>query len=122
MRDKVVFFILGALLATLAYFVGDINLSAHNTEVEGLQIIPKLLVKEIQAESIMVGFSDTYRIRMEANHKAATIGLLSPNGTQRIALWVLKEPGEDGTFIAIRDDTGKTRIMDTRSVEIFHQE
>ena len=30
MRDKIVFFILGALLATLAYFAGDIQLSAQN--------------------------------------------------------------------------------------------
>ena len=115
MRDRVVFFTLGALLATLAYFAGDIHLSAENE----LEVISKLFVKELIAESIVVGYSDTHRIRMEANHEAATIGLLSSNGTQRIALWVLKEPGEDGTFIAIRDDTGKTRVMDTSSVNRF---
>ncbi len=120
MRDKVVFFILGALLATLAYFVGDINLSAEND----IEVLPQLLVKNLQAESIMVGFSDTYRIRMAANHDETTIGLLSPNGKQEIALWVIKETeGETGeAFIAIRDDTDKIRIMNTSSVEIFHQE
>ena len=123
MRDKVVFFILGALLATLAYFVGDINLSADN-ELDNLEVIPKLLVKNLAAESIQVGFSDTYRIHMAANHDEATIGLLSPNGKQEIALWVLKETeGEAGeAFIAIRDDTDKIRIMNTSSVDIFHQE
>ena len=123
MKDKVVFFILGALLATLAYFVGDINLSADN-ELDGLEVIPKLLVKNLQAESILVGFSDTYRIRIAANHESATIGFLSTNGKQEIALWVLKETeGEAGeAFIAIGDATGKFRIMNTSSVDIFHQD
>ena len=45
MRDRVVFFILGALLATLAYFAGDMHLSADNFEVGEHQVIPNLLVK-----------------------------------------------------------------------------
>ena len=45
MTDKVVFFILGALLATLAYFAGDMHLSAENE----LEVIPKLLVKKISS-------------------------------------------------------------------------
>ena len=72
MRDRVVFFILGALLATLAYFAGDMHLSADNE----LEVIPNLLVKKLVAESIEVGFSDTYRIRMVAGDDSATIGLL----------------------------------------------
>lgn len=44
MRDRIIFFVLGALLATLAYFAGDIQLSSHDTEIEGYRIIPKLLV------------------------------------------------------------------------------
>ena len=118
MTDKVVFFILGALLATLAYFAGDMHLSAENE----LEVIPKLLVKKLIAESIEVGFSDTYRIRMIANHKSASVNLLSDNKKKHIALIITKEAGEDGAFIAIRDDTGRTRIMDVSSVNRFHQE
>ena len=118
MRDRVVFFILGALLATLAYFAGDMHLSADNE----LEVIPNLLVKKLVAESIEVGFSDTYRIRMVAGDDSAGIGLLSPNGKQHIALIVNKETGEDGAFITIGDDTGKIRFMDTSSVNRFNQE
>ena len=118
MRDRIIFFVLGALLATLAYFAGDMQLSAHNTEIKGMQIIDKLLVREIQAKSILVGYSDTYQIRIDANHKGAILSLLSPNKTQDIILVVSKETGV-GTFISIRDDTGKTRFMDTSSVNRF---
>ena len=51
MRDKIVFFILGAILATTAYFAGDMRLSADNQQGE-FKVIPKLIVQELQAESI----------------------------------------------------------------------
>ena len=114
MKDKVVFFILGALLATLAYFAGDRHLSADND----LNVIPNLLVKELVAESIQVGFSDTYSIRMTADDNSAEVSL-SNSGKKFISLILSKEAG---AFIAIRDDNGKIRIMDTSSVNRFHQE
>jgi hypothetical protein len=98
MRDRVLFFILGALLATFAYLAGDMHLSAHNFEVDGLELIPKLLVKELIAESIEIGFSDTYHIRMGFDDDLARIDLLSPNEEQRIALIVTEETGEDGAL------------------------
>ena len=36
MKDKIVFFILGALLATLAYFVGDIDTLTAEEKVSGI--------------------------------------------------------------------------------------
>ena len=124
MRDRIIFFVLGALLATLAYFAGDMQLSAHNVEKEGMQFISSLLTegiltKQIVAESIVVGFKGDYRIRMEANHEAATIQLFSPDETRGITLWITKESGVDGAFITIGDDTGKVRVMDTSSVNRF---
>ena len=122
MRDRVVFFILGALLATLAYFSGDMHLSAHNTEVGGLEIIPKLLVRTLQAEFIEVGFSDTHRIRMWVDDDVAKILLLSENEENQVSLIVSKETGEDGAFIGIRDDSGRTRVLTSDGVDRFHQE
>ena len=143
MRDRIIFFVLGALLATLAYFAGDMQLSAHNTEIEGKQIIPKLFVEEIQVLSdLIVGGSGRYSIRMNADHEkaifmirdpdtprrsirmvvdheGAAIDLLSPNGKRFIGLFVAKEAGEDGTFIAIGDGTRKIRLMDASSVNRF---
>lgn len=144
MRDRIVFFILGALLATLAYFAGDMQLSAHNTQVEGLHIIPKLLVEEIMvSKSINVGFADNYRIHMTANHEgtsirffhpngkekivlalespptdpeAAYLSIASPNGKQAIGLFTDNDTEADMPFIVIVDDTGKARFMDTSSV------
>lgn len=159
MRDRIVFFILGALLATLAYFAGDMQLSAHNTETDERELISKLfvedlmvkqlLVQEIVATSIRVGHKGDYRIRMEANGvegsiclfhpngeknisltlgrlphitgpEAAYLSIFSPNGKQNIALCTNNEIGSEGLpFISIRDDTGKTRLMDTSSVNRF---
>lgn len=55
MRDKVLFFILGAVLATIAYFIGSMNRSGSNDEVttfEKLHIEKSLTV----GDSIIVGF------------------------------------------------------------------
>ena len=123
MRDRVVFFILGALLATFAYFVGEMNLSAHNFEVGEHQVIPNLIVgKLLVNESIQVGGEDSNRIRMGFDDDLVRIDLLSANGKKHIALIVTKETGEDGAFIAIGDDTGIIRFMDTSSVNRFNKE
>ena len=122
MKDKIVFFILGALLATLAYFVGDLNLSAHNPEIGEVQIIPELLVKELWAESIKVGFSDTHRIHLWVNEDLAKIDVFSDDQKKRVALIVTKETGIDGAFIAIRDDTGKTRALNADGIDRFREE
>lgn len=122
MRDRVVFFILGALLATLAYFAGDMHLSAHNTKIGELEVIPKLLVRTLQAEFIEVGFSDTHHIRMWVDDDVAKILLLSENEENQVSLIVTKDTGEDGAFIGIRDDSGRTRVLTSDGVDRFHEE
>ena len=121
MRDKIVFFILGAILATTAYFAGGMRLSADNQQDE-LEVIPKLLVKELLAESIQVGFKDTHQIQMGFDNDSARIRLSASNGKQLIGISVTKENGDDAAFIAIGNDMGKVRFMTPSGVDTFHQE
>ena len=61
MKDKIVFFILGALLATLAYFVGDIDTLTAEEKVSGIieskaGTIDFLAVKNlVVSEGIVIG-------------------------------------------------------------------
>ena len=126
MRDKIVFFILGAILATTAYFAGDIRLSADNQQGE-IKVIPKLivrelLVQELLAGSIQVGFKDTHQIQMGFDNDSARIRLSASNGKQLIGISVTKENGDDAAFIAIGNDMGKVRFMTPSGVDTFHQE
>ena len=121
MRDKIVFFILGAILATTAYFAGDMRLSADNQQGE-FKVIPKLLVKELLAESIQVGYKNTHQIRMSFDNDSARIGLLPSNGKQLIGIFVTKETGDDAAFIGIGNDRGKVRVMNASGVDAFRQE
>lgn len=73
MRDKIVFFILGAALATIAYLVGDLEtLTAENkiTELDQLHV-KRLLV----TESMAVGDVGKKFVLITANNKSATISL-----------------------------------------------
>ena len=59
MREKIVFFILGAVLATIAYTIGDNNSDAQNfragvTEFDEIQCRKLTVFGEIQANEIMV--------------------------------------------------------------------
>ena len=119
MRDRIIFFVLGALLATFAYFAGDMQLSAQNAEIGEIKVIPKLLVRELMAESITVGYFDTYQIRMKANRNEANIHLLDPNRRTRIALDILKTEGQGEALIAISDGTGKILMMGANGVNRF---
>ena len=126
MRDKIVFFILGAILATTAYLAGDMRLSADNQQGE-FKVIPKLLVgellvQELQADFIQVGYKDTHQIRMSFDNDSAKIGLLASNGKQLIGIFVTKETGDDAAFIAIGNDMGKVRIMNASGVDAFGEQ
>lgn len=73
MKDKVVFFILGALLATIAYFAGDLEtLTAQDkiTELEQLRV-NHLTVKD----TIIVGDTGEKFIMIMANNEWAQIDL-----------------------------------------------
>ena len=119
MRDKIVFFILGAILATTAYFVGDMRLSADNQQGE-FKVIPKLLVKELLAESIQVGYKDTHQIRMGFDDDGASIILSASSKKQSIGIFVTKEEiGDDGAFISIVDAKGKFRLIGSSRVDAF---
>ena len=120
MRDRILFFVLGALLATFAYFAGDMQLSAHNTEIGETQIIPELLVEElVVTKRVMVGFSDTYNIHITAHDKAAVITLGYPHRGERLGRkdQIAFVVSDRGTFISIRDETDKMRLMTSDLVD-----
>ena len=74
MRDKIVFFVLGAILATIAYLVGSLEtLTAKDqiTELDQLRV-NKLVVKE----SIVVGDVGTKPILITSTNELAKIVLL----------------------------------------------
>lgn len=73
MRDKIVFFILGALLATLAYFAGDLEpLTAEDKFIE----LEKLRVNSLMVkDSILVGDIGKKFILMRCDNEFAQIDL-----------------------------------------------
>lgn len=74
MRDKIVFFVLGAILATIAYTIGDLEtLTAEDqiTELDQLRV-NELVVKE----SIVVGDVGTKPILITSTNELAKIVLL----------------------------------------------
>lgn len=82
MRDKIVFFILGAVLATIAYLVGDLEtLTAENkiTELDTLQV-NDLFVKN----SIVVGEVGRKSVVILAHPKYAEISLYGATATSEI--------------------------------------
>lgn len=72
MRDKVMFFILGAVLATIAYFVGDLETTAEDEfhEIDVLRV-NSLHVKE----GIAVGERGKKYIMIATDNKFAEISL-----------------------------------------------
>ena len=84
MRDKIVFFILGAVLATLAYFAGDMN----NAKAEDRTIDGDLIVKgqlTISSGTLLIHNQSAERfpnrpvnaIFMTANDQKAGIGIFN---------------------------------------------
>ena len=51
MRDRIVFFVLGALLATIAYFAGDMNNLSAQGEVTHIE---KLSVGELTVDKTLI--------------------------------------------------------------------
>ena len=79
MRDKIVFFVLGAVVATIAYFIGD--LETLTAEDEFLEIdflrVNRLHVKEsiVVKESIAVGGTGKSVIVIMADNERAEISM-----------------------------------------------
>ncbi len=117
MRDKIIFFILGALLATLAYSAGGIQLSAD----DDITLFEKLLVKDLLiTDSLQIGVKDSnLRILIRKTEDYAAIILQNQENDERITLNVSKDTGP---FIGIRNKHKKTRFMDANSVNRIHQE
>lgn len=74
MRDKIVFFVLGAVLATIAYTIGDLETLTAEDEITELDhlTVNRITVKE----SIVVGDVGTKPILIKSTHELAKIVLL----------------------------------------------
>jgi hypothetical protein len=86
MRDKVVFFILGALLATIAYFAGDMNKAGardHFQEFEDVLVKGDLIVSGgrlvIHNDSPFSEDIDNY-IEFQVNKEASAILMITGKG------------------------------------------
>lgn len=80
MRDKIVFFILGAVIATIAYLIGDLEtLTAEDKNVElDLLHVNRLVVKE----GMVVGDYGKKFIIIETNKEYAHITLYGGTATE----------------------------------------
>lgn len=75
MKDKIVFFILGALLATIAYLAGDLGtLTAHDETLE----LQSLRCKSLFVDDILI---------VGEKEDGATITLMTLDGTHKTA-WI----------------------------------
>ena len=78
MRDKIVFFIFGVVVATLAYFVHDMNSATaqEKTIVEDLIVTGTLLVK---SGNVIVtnGLDVSNAIKLEVDDTGARMGLIN---------------------------------------------
>ena len=102
MKDKVLFFILGAVLATIAYFLGDLETTAEDEyrEIDALRV-NRLHVKD----SIVVGDTGKKLIVIMADDETAQIRLdgaeLSKNRED-----FLNNTGEAPSLTLAATDTG----------------
>ena len=92
MKDKVVFFILGALLATIAYLAGDLEtLTAQDETLELEEIqVGNLFVKD----TLYVGDRGTMYVQIGADNQSAHLSLF---GTK-----VEKTPDSGKPYIVLR--------------------
>ena len=116
MKDKIVFFILGAVVAMCVSLVGNIQLSADNDAVNFEEVHVKRL---IVSESILVGapgVNDMEKvIRLSAGGDSASILMGNALSLQRGSM-IRLQAAEQNTDLLIRDNTGKTRVL---SVDIL---
>ena len=91
MRDKVVFFILGAVLATCAYFLGNMNLTAED-EVDVTRF-EDILAGTITVDNIVV--KDT---------------IVSKGTCQVYDTLLVGRKDRDGGIVLFTDETGKAVI------------
>ena len=99
MRDKIVFFVLGAVLATIAYTIGDLETLTAEDEIIRLD---HLLVNRLQVkEDIIVGDIGTRPILIKSTNELAEIAILG---------------GEISKIDAIREiDTSPTISLQAKS-------
>lgn len=121
MKDKIVFFILGALLATLAYFAGDVNLSAVDHDIESFDtlVVEKLIVGKtlsvgLENFNVQPGTADPHVI-MSANDDRAFISIARDIGSptlpphQRKVIFVAIDKDKGSPFIVLSDGKGEIR-------------
>ena len=95
MRDRIVFFVLGAIIATVAYFVGDMsNISAQN----GRAVFDKLVVRDTLTvgKRVLVGNELSVGGYIQVHHKL---------------------PDNKMNVITIAADKDRTRIRQTLKME-----
>lgn len=92
MKDKVVFFILGALLATIAYLAGDLETSTAQDKTVELE---KLRVAQLFiTDTLMVGDRGAMYVEITADNQSARLSL---HGTK-----VERNPDLDKPYVILR--------------------
>lgn len=121
MKDKIVFFVLGAVLATVAYFVGDMDNLSADSEIGSMEfdtvVVENLYVKDKLTVSEYVGAADLLRefpcIVISADRKAASIAItsaLNVNSKNHGTVYVITESdGDPGIFM--RNSKGESRLL-----------
>ena len=116
MKDKIVFFILGAVVAMGASLVGDIRLSAHDDVVKFKELqVERLTVSKSISVGIPANNDDDKVIRLSAGGDTASILMGNALSLQRGSM-IRLQAAEHNTDLLIRDNTSKTRVL---SVDIL---
>ena len=116
MKVKMLYFLLGAVVATLAYIAGNSNLTAENTitKVEYLRVTKAILVGEANAETktaigpgvISVAKGDKIKGALLVNEKGVPILATEVPGKLMII-----GIGDDGKPVAYFKDGAQTKII-----------
>ena len=88
MRDKIVFFVLGAVLATIAYTIGDLETLTAETENKVVELDHLYVNRITVKEGIMIGDVGTRPILITSTNESAEIilsgGKVSNDAIRRI--------------------------------------
>lgn len=124
MKNKVVFFILGALVATIAYFAGDFEpLTAQEDKPTKSDYLDYLKVGLLEVDTAIFGLvGNKGRIQIGTNAGFPRIRLEGPNGGD-VGLWInaegaptliLQAKGEDSPaelLVTVDEDSGHIELI-----------
>ena len=104
-KDRIIFFVMGALLATIAYIVGAID--STNAEDDKKVFSQDVLIKG----SLLVTDADTTRgILLRADDKDSSITVCSDFSDLKNSLQIIIATSEDGGAIGIQRKTNQQTV------------